>query len=82
MTPENYGTGHLLQHLHANCQGDDKQKRRHYETSKKQLSKKQDKHTQKPLHDEEIGNLPEREFRVMTVKVIQDLGKRMETQRT
>ena len=26
----------------------------------------------------EIGNLPEKEFRVMRVKMIQDLGKRME----
>ena len=26
----------------------------------------------------EIGNLPEKEFRIMTVKLIQDLGKRME----
>ena len=26
----------------------------------------------------EIGNLPEKEFRIMTVKKIQDLGKRME----
>ena len=25
----------------------------------------------------EIGNLPEKEFRIMTVKKIQDLGKRM-----
>ena len=26
----------------------------------------------------EIGNLPEKEFRIMIVKLIQDLGKRME----
>ena len=26
----------------------------------------------------DIGNLPEKEFRIMIVKVIQDLGKRME----
>ena len=26
----------------------------------------------------EVGNLPEIEFRIMTVKMIQDLGKRME----
>ena len=46
----------------------------------KQLSDKEtrQKHT-KPLNDEEIGNVPEKEFRVMTVKMIQDLGKRMET---
>ena len=28
----------------------------------------------------EIGNLPEKEFRVIIVKMIQDLGKRMEAQ--
>ena len=28
----------------------------------------------------EIGNLPEKEFRVMIVKIIQDLWKRMEAQ--
>ena len=27
----------------------------------------------------EIGNIPEKEFRIMIVKMIQDLGKRMET---
>ena len=26
----------------------------------------------------EIGNLPEKEFRIMRVTIIQDLGKRME----
>ena len=26
----------------------------------------------------EIGNLPQKEFRIMTVKMIQDLGKTME----
>ena len=26
----------------------------------------------------EIGNLPEKEFRIMIVKMIQDFGKRME----
>ena len=26
----------------------------------------------------EIGNLPEKEFRIMIVKMVQDLGKRME----
>ena len=26
----------------------------------------------------EIGNLPEKQFRIMTVKMIEDLGKRME----
>ena len=44
---------------------------------KKQLSEKEQdqKNTQKPLNDEERGNSPEKELRV-----IQDLGKIMETQ--
>ena len=33
---------------------------------------------EKQLNEVEIGNLPEKEFRIMTVKMIQDLGKRME----
>lgn len=41
--------------------------------------KEQDKSPQKQPN-EETGNLPEKEFRVMTVKIIQDLRKRMETQ--
>ena len=44
------------------------------------MTKKQDRNTQKPLNDEEMGNSPEKEFRVMIVKMTQDLGKRMETQ--
>ena len=40
--------------------------------------KKQDKTPEKQLNDVEIDNLPEKEFRIMTVKMIQDLGKRME----
>ena len=39
--------------------------------------KEQDKTLEKQL-SEEIGNLPEKEFRIMIVKMIQDLGKRME----
>ena len=44
--------------------------------------KEQDKNThthKKTLNEEEIGNIPEKEFRVMIVKMIQNLGKRMET---
>ena len=33
---------------------------------------------EKQLHEVEIGNLPEKEFRIMIVKMIQDIGKRME----
>lgn len=42
--------------------------------------KKQDKNLQQQLNEEEMGNLYEKEFRVMRVKMIQNLGKRMETQ--
>ena len=40
--------------------------------------KEQDKTAEKQLNEVEIGNLPEKEFRIMIVKMIQDLGKRME----
>ena len=40
--------------------------------------KVQDKTPEKQLNEVEIGNLPEKEFRIMTVKMIQDLRKRME----
>ena len=39
--------------------------------------KEQDKTQKKQLNVVEIGNLPEKEFRIMIVKMIQDLGKRM-----
>ena len=32
------------------------------------------------INEEEIGKLPEKEFRIMLVKMIQNLGKRMESQ--
>ena len=40
--------------------------------------KGQDKTTEKQLNEVEIGNLPEKEFRITTANMIQDLGKRME----
>ena len=40
--------------------------------------KGQDKTPEKQLNEVEIGNFPEKEFRIMVVKMIQDLGKRME----
>ena len=40
--------------------------------------KGQDKTPEKQLNEVEIGNLPEKEFRIMIVKMIQDLGKRTE----
>jgi len=43
-------------------------------------TKEQDK-TPEQLNEVEIGSLPEKEFEVVIVKMIQDLGKRMEVQR-
>ena len=40
--------------------------------------KEQEKTPEKQLNEVEMGNLPEKEFRIMAVKMIQDLGKRME----
>ena len=40
--------------------------------------KGQDKTPEKEINEVEIGNLPEKEFRIMIVKMIQDLRKRME----
>ena len=38
----------------------------------------QGKNLQDQINEEEIDNLPEKEFRVMIVKMIQNLGNRME----
>ena len=40
--------------------------------------KGQDKTPVKQANEVETGNLPKKEFRVMIVKIIQDLGKTME----
>ena len=40
--------------------------------------KGQDKTPEKQLNKVEIGNLPEKEFRIMRVKMIQELGKTTE----
>ena len=40
--------------------------------------KEQDKTPEKQLSEVEIGNLPQKGFRVMILKMIQDLRKRME----
>ena len=40
--------------------------------------KGQDKTPEKQLNEVEIGNLPEKEFRIMIVKMSQNRGKRME----
>ena len=48
-----------------------------------QQMKKQGKIPQDQTNEEQIGSLPEKEFRVMIVKIIQNLGNRMEkTQET
>ena len=38
------------------------------------------KNLEDQINEEETGNLPEKEFRVMIVKMIQNLGNRMEAQ--
>ena len=40
--------------------------------------KEQDKTREKQWNEVEVGNLPEKELRIMIVKMIQDLGIRME----
>ena len=40
--------------------------------------KEQGKHPPDQTNEEEIGSLPEKEFRIMIVKMIQNLGNRME----
>ena len=42
--------------------------------------KEQGKNLQDQINEDEIGNLPEKEFRVMIVKMIQNLGTRIEAQ--
>ena len=42
--------------------------------------KEQGKKPSDQTNEEEIGSLPEKEFRVMIVKMIQNLGKRVEAQ--
>ena len=39
--------------------------------------KEQDRIPEKQLNEVKIGNLPEKEFRIMIVKMIQDLRERM-----
>ena len=40
--------------------------------------KEQTRNTEIQINEEEIGKLPEKEFRIMIVKMIQDLRNRME----
>ena len=37
--------------------------------------KEQTRNTEVQINEEEIGNLPEKEFRIMIVKMIKNLGK-------
>ena len=41
-------------------------------------TKEQGKNIQDQINEDEIGNVPEKEFRLMIVKMIQNLGNRME----
>ena len=43
-----------------------------------QQMKEQDKNPPDQTNEEEIGSLPEKEFKVMIVKMTQNLGNRME----
>ena len=40
--------------------------------------KGQDKTSEKQLNEVNTGNIPEKEFRIMIVKMIQEIGNRME----
>ena len=40
--------------------------------------KEQTRNTEVQINEEEIGKLPEKEFRIMTAKLIQNLENRME----
>ena len=42
--------------------------------------KEQDKTPEEELSEVEIGNLPEKEFRVMIIKVMKELRRRMDAQ--
>ena len=44
--------------------------------------KEQSKNPPDQTNEEEIGSLPEKEFRIMIVKMIQNLGNRMEKTQT
>ena len=45
-----------------------------------QKVKEQDKCPPKQIKEEEIGNLPDKEFRIMIVKMIQNLENKTESQ--
>ena len=41
--------------------------------------KEQDNHPERQVNEVEIGNFPEKEFKIMIMKMIKDLRKRMES---
>ena len=43
-------------------------------------TKEQNKTPEEELSEGEMGNLPKKEFRVMTIKMIEEIGRRMEAQ--
>ena len=45
-----------------------------------QQVREQDKYLPNQTKEEEIGNLPDKEFRIMIVKMIQNLENKMESQ--
>ena len=56
-----------------------KKEKKEKERQKNMLQmKEQGKNLQEQINEDEIGNLPEKEFRAMIVKMIQNLGNRME----
>ena len=63
-------------------EGNDNDRHRKIDNMKRQRTmyqmKEQDKRPEKQLNEVEIGNLPGKDFRIMTVKMIQDLRKRMD----
>ena len=50
------------------------------ETTEKHVTKEQSTNLQHKINEEKIGNIPEKEFRVVILKMIQDMGNRMEAQ--
>lgn len=44
------------------------------------FQRKKDKIPEEKLNDTETGNLPEKDFRIMIVKMIRELGRRMDAQ--
>ena len=56
------------------------QQRKQNEKTNTQQMKQHEKNPQDPTNEDETGSLPEKEFRVMVVKIIWSLGNNMETQ--